>query len=213
MRKIDAVVALVAPLALGLVISGCDDDNDTGTSPTQGPLTVSCSASPSSGFAPLVVSPGARFSPFVPTSVVVNYGDGTTSNNPDAAHTYPVPGAYTIAVSGTANGRTAGCQTNVTVLAPPPAPPNQAPILKARSNPNPPTGPAPLEVAFNLCQTVDPDGDRMIFKFNFGDGARSTPGICRDSHIYARGTYTATACVTDGFPDHESCQGFTVVAQ
>ncbi len=151
--------------------------------------------------------------PFVPTSLFINYGDGTSGNNPNAAHVYATAGSYNLAVTATSDSQSLSCQSAVTVSEPLPAPPNRAPIASFRTDPSPPVGPAPLDLGINLCQTVDPDGDRMVFHFDFGDGVRSTPGVCRARHVYARGAYAAKACVTDGLPDHETCREFNVEAQ
>jgi hypothetical protein len=71
--------------------------------------------------------------------------------------------------------------------------------------PDPPSGPAPLAVKFDMCASKDPDGDPLTFKFDFGDGQGGTGG-CRTTHVYptptfgeasARGSLTATLSVSD----------------
>lgn len=200
-----APVAFALALSLGYV--GCGDE-DNGASPSQ--LSLTCSVSPTSGTAPLAVSLSVRVSPGA--SVLIQYGDGTSGDNPDAAHVYALPGVFNLVVNATAGSEAATCQQAVTVAGPPPGPPNQAPIARFRVNPKPPVGPAPF-VAFNMCETIDPDGDVMTFSYEFGDGARRTQRMCRNDHTYRRGTYTAETCVTDGLPGHESCQTFQVEAR
>jgi PKD domain len=213
MRKANASdAAALAVALLGLIHTSCGDDGSA-TSPTGGSISLTCSVSPGEGPALLIVSLAVEVTPFVPTSVFINYGDGTSGNNPNAPHVYAAAGTYSVAVTATSATETLSCQSRVSVSAPLPGPPNSAPIPSFRTDPNPPVGPAPLDLGINLCQTVDPDGDRMTFHFDFGDGVRSTPGVCRARHVYSRGTYTAKACVTDGFPDHETCRDFTIVAQ
>jgi PKD repeat protein len=201
-----AVLALGLALCLGHI--GCGDE-DNGTGPSE--LLLTCSVTPTSGTAPLTVSLSVTVAPGA--AVQIQYGDGTSGNNPDAAHVYTVPGAYNLVVNARTDSLTASCQQAVTVAGPPPAPPNQPPIALFRVNPSPAIGPAPFLVAFNMCPTTDPDGDAMSFTFDFGDGQQRTQKLCRSDHVYARGIYTAETCVTDGVPGHESCREFRVEAQ
>jgi PKD domain len=206
-------VAALGIVALGLLCAGCGDDGGNATSPSSLGSSLTCVVSPEAGPAPLIVSLAVKVKPFVPTILFISYGDGTSGNDPNAAHTYTAPGSYRVTVTATAEAQTLDCQSTVTVSAPSPGPPNRAPVAGFRTDPSPPVGPAPLDLGINLCQTVDPDGDRMVFHFDFGDGVRSTPGVCRARHVYSRGSYTAKACVTDGLPDHETCREFNVEAQ
>jgi hypothetical protein len=53
-----------------------------------------------------------------------------------------------------------------------------------------------------MCRTVDPDGDRLLFRMDLdGDGAfeflGSSGADCRHEKVYSAGTVTATQCVTD----------------
>lgn len=89
--------------------------------------------------------------------------------------------------------------------------PSRPPAFRARVNPNPPTGPAPLTVGFNMCDTGDPDGDRLFFSFDFGDGRRVESTFCRRDHTYGSGRYPALVCATDGEPGHDACAAFEVV--
>jgi PKD domain-containing protein len=61
---------------------------------------------------------------------------------------------------------------------------NKAPFVVLKVSPDPPSGPGPLTVTFDLCQSSDPDGDPLSFFFNFGDGSQ-TSGSCLESHTYA----------------------------
>ena len=99
---------------------------------------------------------------------------------------------------------------------PPPAGPtgNQPPIPDFRVTPFPTTGPAPLDVNFNLCPTADPERDPIVFFFNFGDGQTSAGPPCRQQHTYHRGLFTATVCVWDSRPEHSlACGSFPVDAR
>jgi hypothetical protein len=107
---------------------------------------------------------------------------------------------------------------------------NDAPDADFRVNPDPPVGDFPLVVAFNMCRTTDPDGDELIFKYDFGDG-QTFRGVCRAEHTYTLPgflgggsgatafppdpprEYVATICVTDGKPRHEDCKSYRVRAE
>jgi hypothetical protein len=103
----------------------------------------------------------------------------------------------------------------------PPSPPvtpsptvdNRPPVPDFRVNPDPPEGPTPLDVTFNMCRSVDPDGDELTFAFDFGDGG-TFRGNCRSTHRYSfpPGPSAAAAriCVGDGRRGHDSCQDYTV---
>jgi len=96
---------------------------------------------------------------------------------------------------------------------PPPPPVNLAPTLVLRIKPDPPEGDAPLEVTFNLCRSVDADGDRMLFSFDFDDGA-TEQGSCRAVHVYDQpGRYHATFCAWDHRPGHSVCEERRVIVR
>jgi hypothetical protein len=106
--------------------------------------------------------------------------------------------------------------TPVPTLPPPPPGPtgNQPPVPDFKVTPFPATGPAPLVVNFNLCPTADPDGDHIIFFFDFGDGQSATGPPCRQQNTYHRGRYTANMCVWDSRPEHDLvCRAFPVDAR
>ncbi len=214
-------------LLVGFVLAlvACEE---TTTSPT---LSATCSANPSTGFAPLSVSfnlavAGASGSP----QVSVDYGDGSAGTNPDAVHSYPSIGIFTAAFTVNASGQTARCATTVTVVASTlPTVPivNTPPEAVFRSTPEAGpggqiTGVSPLVVRFNMCASADPDGDRLRFTMDFeGDGHNevdgTTGGACRrDSTPYGVGTRSPRICVTDigadGQPLHPfQCRSYLVV--
>jgi hypothetical protein len=103
------------------------------------------------------------------------------------------------------------------VAPPPTAPPplgNRPPVPSFKVTPFPPEGNAPLAVNFNLCPTADPDGDRILFVFDFGDGVTLQGPPCRFLHTYAAGRYTAKMCLWDFRPEHSlDCVLYTVKAQ
>jgi len=97
---------------------------------------------------------------------------------------------------------------------PPPSPPpagNQPPVPNFRITPFPTTGQAPLVVNFNLCPTADPDGDHIVFFFDYGDGTTAQGPPCRQQNTYRRGRFTANMCVWDSRPEHSlECVAFPV---
>ena len=61
----------------------------------------------------------------------------------------------------------------------------------------PQSGRAPLRVEFTA-NGSDPDGDRLRYSFDFGDGERTSTWSGRASHRYRRdGVYTAKVTATD----------------
>jgi hypothetical protein len=142
----------------------------------------------------------------------VSYGDGTTGTDPDARHVYRTAGGYAASITVSAGGQTARCSVPISVAAGPsptpgPVEDNRWPDPFFRTNPAAIgatiTGRAPLFVRFNLCQSQDPDGDGLFFRFDLdGDGVYEHVGTtgadCSRETTYAVGTRSATICVTDG---------------
>jgi len=99
---------------------------------------------------------------------------------------------------------------------PPPAGPtgNQPPVPEFKVTPFPVRGPAPLVVNFNLCPTADPDGDKIVFSFDYGDGTTAQGPPCRQQNTYKAGHYKANMCVSDSRPEHAlQCVAFPVDAK
>ena len=99
---------------------------------------------------------------------------------------------------------------NVPVVDPPPTaepgqppPPNHLPHLVVKSHPDPPNGPAPLEVFWNLCNSSDPDDDLLTFSYNFDEKGHEVMGGCDTNIRYHRGTHYTQLCVWDRDPRHE----------
>jgi hypothetical protein len=120
------------------------------------------------------------------------------SNNNDTTTTTPV-----VVVNSTTTTTLATTTTTTTLPTK-----NGAPFAVLTTNPDPPSGPGPLTVTFDLCKSTDPDKDPLSFFFDFGDGAKSS-GSCNVSHTYQSTfqaasnvraldrSYTAEACVVD----------------
>jgi hypothetical protein len=103
---------------------------------------------------------------------------------------------------------------------PPPQSTNAPPNAVFKVNPDPPAGDSPLSVNFNMCQSTDPDNDRLSFRFRFGDGSEEKD-FCRMEHTYKASTFVgvraadeetfdARICVTDNQPGHEQCKTYAV---
>lgn len=219
--------------ALLLAVGGC---NDSATEPD---LTATCSASPSSGTAPLAVAFTLNVGGVSSFDVSINYGDGTTSSALNLAHVYQNGGGYTATFSVSSGGRSAVCSTAVNVTggptSPSPSPPspsptptpgeNQPPHPVYRTNPKPGpgdvfSGRAPFAIEFSMCASTDADVDVLLWTMDFeGDGKTevhgSTGGSCRRTNAYAAGNYRPEVCVTDldrsGQPRHDfQCKRYTV---
>jgi hypothetical protein len=70
--------------------------------------------------------------------------------------------------------------------------PNHPPFAVLATDPDPPRGPGPLTITFDLCRSTDPDGDPLSFFFDFGDGTRLS-GVCAQTHTYAATLRAASA--------------------
>jgi PKD repeat protein len=204
--------AMPIAAVLGLCLSGCGNDTTTPTPVASGPISLTCSASPTAGTVPLTVSLAVKVTP-TPQSLTIQYGDGTSSNNPNELHVYKTPGTFSLVVNASSGVNSASCTQTITTNPVPARPPNRPPVARFRINPDPAVGSAPLFVAFNACGSTDPDGDRLKYFFDFGDGVTTSSRLCRDDHTYARGTYTAKVCVTDEQPGDDVCRTFLVRAQ
>jgi hypothetical protein len=207
---------------------GCNDNDNN---PAAGSLTLACSASPTSGTAPLqvgftVVTTGATG----PFTIAVNFGDGTTATGSSVGHLYTTPGNYTAQFSASGSGGSSGqCSASIAVQAPPPGPVgpvgNQPPDAVFKTNPasvgGTISGTAPLEVLFNMCPTSDPDHDTLFFTMDFQlDGILDVHGTtgadCRRAFTYPLGTTRARICVSDtdgGAALHPAqCETYTIDA-
>ena len=75
--------------------------------------------------------------------------------------------------------------------------PNNSPPLAVASA-SPPSGEAPLTVQFRGSDSTDPDGDPLVYEWDFGDGsAGSTEADPTHTYVSA-GSYTARLTVDDG---------------
>jgi hypothetical protein len=215
---------ILLAILLTLVLPACQDDGVM-TTPA---LSLSCSAQPSAGPAPLAVSfllnvAGAEGA----VTYSISYGDGATGSDPGAPHTYATSGSYTPSFEVRTATQSARCSASVSVSAgTPQSSGNQAPHAVFGVTPAPVggivTGKAPFTVSFDMCRTSDPEDDELYFLMDFeGDGSFDFKGItgfhCRADHSYAAGTYRPLNCVYDRDAERnplhdDQCQVYTVVA-
>jgi outer membrane protein OmpA-like peptidoglycan-associated protein len=86
--------------------------------------------------------------------------------------------------------------TKKVVVAAPPPPANQPPIAKLRV---PSEGDLNSLLTFQADESTDPDGDRLSYRWNFGDGTSTDSSTGVGTHQYRRpGNYTVSLTVDDG---------------
>ena len=150
-------------------------------------------ATPSVGSAPLLVqlsSAGSSDLDGAISSYAWNFGNGTSSTNPNPSAIYNTPGTYTVSLTVTDNdGASAVRSTTVTVN-----PPNIAPVPSFTATPL--TGSAPLVVNVNGAGSSDADGSVVSYAWNFGNGQNATGALAQTTFTTA-GTYVIRLTVTD----------------
>jgi PKD repeat protein len=162
--------------------------------PAQNPLTVSCSANPTQGQAPLTTAYTATVSggSGIYNSYFWNFNDGqtqTTSTNA-TLHAYQNAGTYNGLITVTDNqGHTATANCPQITVTPPPVP------LSATCNANPTSGYAPLNV--NFYGRATGGSGTYYYYWQFDDG-HSQYGNNETTHTYQQnGTFHPTLKVTD----------------
>lgn len=122
-------------------------------------------------------------------------GDGTTAEGAEVTHTYARGGAYPIKLmvddgQGTACSRVQAVGA-IRVNASPIAKANDAIVMCARS------AEEPQAVTFSAAGSLDPDNNKLTYRWDFGDGA--TGEGAKVNHAYKKGGhYTAKLSVDDG---------------
>lgn len=151
-------------------------------------LTVTASASPTSGLVPVTVAFHATATGGVPPYTYSwAFGDGTTSTLQNPTHTYTAAGNYTARVTVTDSAGTVAASSPISLSF-------TTHALSITATASPTTGQVPVPVTFTSTPTggVPP----YTYAWTFGDGATSTSQ--NPSHTYAAaGTYTADVRVMD----------------
>jgi PKD repeat protein len=166
-------------------------------------LSVSASAAPLSGNAPLNVSfTGSVSGGNSPYTYSWAFGDGGSSSQKDPSHTYSESGSFTARLTVTDdNGTQDSASVNINVSEP-------TPQLSVSASATPLSGNAPLNVSFS--GFVSGGSPPYTYSWAFGDGGSSTQ---KDpSHTYSQpGSYTATFTARDNAAQQRSATvGITV---
>ena len=119
-----------------------------------------------------------------------NFGDGTTSSDFEATHTYLVEGTYTVTLTVTDNDSLTDIDTEVIVV----GDGNQPPVAVI----DVPTTEAFLgfSLPFDGSGSYDPDGEVVSYEWNFDDGTTFSGVNVEHAFLQSR-MYTVTLTVTD----------------
>ena len=126
-----------------------------------------------------------------------DFGDGSNGDGAKPTHVYTNVGIFAVLLTVTDNtGASNSAETVATVL-----PSSNSPPIVDPGGPY--SGLVGQEIQFDASNTVDPDGDTLIFLWDFGDG--SLPPFPSQSplasHAYSSpGEYTVQVVVSDGSP-------------
>ena len=121
-----------------------------------------------------------------------DFGDGTTATGMMPTHTYSAAGNYAVElVVDDGNGGSASDVTSAEISAPPA---NIAPVADAGG---PYTGAPGQTIVFDGSGSADPNGDALVYSWNFGDGATGS-GVNPEHAYAAAGNYTVSLTVSDG---------------
>ncbi|MDE1821099.1 MAG: PKD domain-containing protein [Euryarchaeota archaeon] len=163
--------------------------NNINIEPAPPQPSVSSTATPTSGTAPLSVAftatPSGGTSPY---TYAWTFGDGNTATSQNPSHTYSTAGTFTATVKLTdSQGMVASSSQSITVN--PPA------TLSATASASPTSGTAPLSVAFT--GTASGGATPYAYAWSFGDGLTGTGATVAHTYTGA-GNPVATLTVTDG---------------
>jgi PKD repeat protein len=174
------------------------------------PPVAVVSANPTSGTTPLTVS-FSSVNSYDPDGSIVsyawNFGDGTTSTEPNPIKIYNSAGSFTAVLTVKDNSGLTG-SSSVVITATQSA--NLSPVAVAGVSTT--SGYAPLAINFSSQGSYDPDGTISSYSWNFGDGTTSTQA--NPSKTYNNvGNYTATLTVTDNSGASSSSSVLIIVQQ
>ena len=157
------------------------------------PPVAAFSALTNSGIAPLSVAFADQSTGGTPTAWTWNFGDGSTSTQPNPMHVYTTSGYFTVSLNvSNAYGSDSLTQTNLVTV-------NYVPPIAAFSA-QPTTGNSPFVVHFTDASV---GGVATSWSWNFGDGATST--VQHPAHTYTvPGNYTVSLTATNAYGSNQS---------
>ncbi len=159
------------------------------------PPVADFSASPQSGNPPLEVMFDGSASTDTDGTIESyhwDFGDGNTESGILTSHVYTEPGTYTITLTVEDDEGDTGMVTQQVRV-------NAAPVADFSHTLTPVTGEAPLDVSVNAADSFDPDGQIVLYAWDFGDDTTvSGSDLVSTSHIYEfPGAYIISLTVTD----------------
>jgi len=135
-----------------------------------------------------------------------DFGDGSFGDGVAPTHTFAAEGTYTIMLAVNDGQVDSEVATTTATIAVPPA--NRAPTADAGG---PYTGETGAIVNFDGTASSDPDGDALMYLWDFGDGTLADGAT--PTHAYsAAGSYTITLVVNDGEFDSEAATTTATIA-
>ena len=164
-----------------------------GSGPTAESLQAIIKPTLTSGEVPLQVMFDGTASTGTISTSTWEFGDGTSSSDPAASHTYSIPGIYTVTLDikgqDGANHQattTITARKNTSTIKPPTA------VLSSSTA----AGDAPLTVNFNGTASTTPNPPIVRYDWTFGDSSHGTGAATSHTYITA-GTYRTELTVED----------------
>ena len=142
-------------------------------------------------------------------SYLWEFGDGTTSQQAVATHSYTMSGEYNITLTVTDNDGASASATGVVGVSQ-----NTPPVAVGTISPDPASNPLFVgqTIMFDASGSIDSDGQVISYLWEFGDGAAS--GQAMTSYAYdSPGTYTVTLTVTDDQNATDTITGEVVILE
>jgi PKD repeat protein len=196
-RKVSLILLVISLFCLGSMLMLNTSAGIISAQVNQEP-SVSISADTTAGTAPLTVNFTAEVNdPFTgkyPITFNWYFDDGAASTKKNPQHTFTEPGEYHVICRVTfwkSPKVTVEAAVNINVS-------EVQPLVVSISG-NPTSGKAPLTVKFTSTVTGGSSGDKIAYKWDFGD--ETTSEEANPSHTFnTAGTYKVTCTVTGGTP-------------